>query len=355
MRKIVVALAVAGGSGWVAAQSSVTMYGILDTGITHGSGSVADRTSLSSGNNAGGRLGVRGVEDLGGGLSASFVLEAGVTTDDGAGVATNPNNQASAAAGTPALQFTRRSTLSLQGRWGELRAGRDLAAHYLNKLVVDPFSNIGVGAAQPLAGSKAGPTGVRVSNMIGYYLASKQGFYGSAQYFMGENLRDGRATAHAGTGAGARLGYLTGRRDAAIGYGKTEFARTATAGDVRTYNVALRYEAAPGIELGAGYYVDRVDASTPVKARGYIAGVRVMQGSHEFKAALSRFGSDAGTQPTTTKLALGYVHWLSKRTGLYGTYARLRNTGGATAALNQSVTGPDRSSSGFDLGVRHSF
>jgi predicted porin len=355
MRKFVVGLALAGASGWVAAQSSVTMYGILDTAVSHGSGSISDRTRLSSGNNIGGRLGFRGVEDLGGGLSASFVLEAGVTTDDGAGVATNPNNQTAAIAGTPGLQFNRRSTLSLQGRWGELRVGRDLAAHYLNKLVVDPFGNIGVGAAQPLAGSRAGPTGVRVSNMVGYYLASKQGFYGSAQYFMGENPRDGSATAHAGTGAGARVGYLAGGLNVAIGYGKTEFAQTATAGDVRTYNVALRYEAAPGIELGAGYYIDRVDAATPVKAHGYIASARVMQGSHEFKAALSRFGSDAGTQPTTTKFALGYVHWLSKRTGLYGTYARLRNTGGATAALNQSVTGPDRGSSGFDLGVRHSF
>ncbi|WP_260602477.1 hypothetical protein [Variovorax sp. MHTC-1] len=57
----------------------------------------------------------------------------------------------------------------------------------------------------------------------------------------------------------------------------------------------------------------------------------------------------------TKKVSLGHVHNMSKRTALYATSARVRNSGGAMAALNGAITGAYRSSSGFDLGVRHAF
>ena len=52
---------------------------------------------------------------------------------------------------------------------------------------------------------------------------------------------------------------------------------------------------------------------------------------------------------------MGFLYSLSKRTAAYGTYAYLRNSGGASYALNGSITAPDRHSSGFDLGIKHSF
>ncbi|HWP11176.1 MAG TPA: porin, partial [Ramlibacter sp.] len=55
------------------------------------------------------------------------------------------------------------------------------------------------------------------------------------------------------------------------------------------------------------------------------------------------------------KYALGYVHNLSKRTALYATYAHLSNDGAAALSLNGSTTPAGGSSSGFDLGIRHSF
>jgi predicted porin len=79
----------------VSAQSSVTLFGVVDTDLAIGRGSVADRTQLSNSGNATSRIGFRGVEDLGGGMSASFWLEAGLSTDDGQGNATNSNNQPS--------------------------------------------------------------------------------------------------------------------------------------------------------------------------------------------------------------------------------------------------------------------
>lgn len=356
MKRILLPVALAGAAGLCSAQSSVTLYGIVDAGFSHGSGSLISTNRITSGNDAGSRLGFKGTEDLGGGHYANYQLEAGINLDTGAGVATNTNNQASGSAGGGGLAFNRRSTVSLIGPWGELRAGRDLAAHYLTKQFADPFNNVGVGTAQPLAGSVAGPSGVRVSNMIGYYLAPKKnGFYTTVQYFLGENSQNGSATEDDGTGAGMRLGYVAGPLDIVGATGRTSYAATATTGTVRTANIAAKYAVAAGLDLSAGYYVDRVAAVVPFTARGYILSARYSKGGHVFRGALSRYGTDVGIDPTSQKLALGYVYGFSKRTSAYATYARLRNSGGASAGLNLATTGSNQSSSGFDLGIRHNF
>ena len=96
MKKSLLALAVLGAfAGAAQAQSSVTIYGIVDTGITYTSkvGSVAgtpaatatgSRFGLNSDILQGSRIGFKGVEDLGGGLSAVFNLETGFQNDTGA-------------------------------------------------------------------------------------------------------------------------------------------------------------------------------------------------------------------------------------------------------------------------------
>jgi predicted porin len=64
-----------------------------------------------------------------------------------------------------------------------------------------------------------------------------------------------------------------------------------------------------------------------------------------------------GTDPSAAKLALGYVHNLSKRTALYATYARIKNKNGAMlAASGSGLAGvANASSTGYDFGVRHAF
>jgi predicted porin len=57
----------------------------------------------------------------------------------------------------------------------------------------------------------------------------------------------------------------------------------------------------------------------------------------------------------TKRNSFGYVYPLSKRTSLYGTYARNSNAGGANRALNGAVTAANASSTGYDLGVNHTF
>lgn len=106
--------------------------------------------------------------------------------------------------------------------------------------------------------------------------------------------------------------------------------------------------------MGA-YFRDKVDRTVGLTGRGgHIAGTWLV-GMGEIKAMWSQYGTDATGDPETKKVSLGYVHNLSKRTAIYGTHARVRNSGGASAALNGAVTSANQSSSGSDVGLRHSF
>ena len=116
MKKSLTALAALAVAGLASAQSSVTLFGVIDAGVTYQSATSRDATtglsskqskwSLANSGYNSSRLGFRGTEDLGGGLAASFWLEAPITNDDGAtGVST----------------FNRRSTVSLSGGFGEVR------------------------------------------------------------------------------------------------------------------------------------------------------------------------------------------------------------------------------------------
>lgn len=79
----------------------------------------ARRTEMATGGLSSSRLGLRGTEDLGGGLYGSFWLEAPIRNDDGTeGLST----------------FSRRSVVSLGGSFGEIRLGRDNTPVHLNHL-----------------------------------------------------------------------------------------------------------------------------------------------------------------------------------------------------------------------------
>jgi len=85
------------------------------------------------------------------------------------------------------------------------------------------------------------------------------------------------------------------------------------------------------------YSSDRLGA---VKARGGSLGVTAPLGVGELRAGYSQYRIASGiTNPTTNKLAFGYVHNLSKRTALYTSYAGVGNSRGATQALNGAATG----------------
>lgn len=351
MKKSLLALAVLGASGIAAAQSSVTLFGIVDTTLTWGRGNGAGSTDRFQVGNSGynsSRIGFRGTEDLGGGLAASFWLEAGMQSDNGSGLGTNTNNQASgagaAAAGTQGLTFARRSTVSLSGRWGELRLGRDYTPQFWNQTVFDPFGSNGVGNSVVFQTGITGVTQVRASNSIGYFLpAGLAGLYGQAMYYAGENPPG--ATHRDGTGSGIRLGYEAGPFNLAAATSYTHYA----AGGVHQSNVGAAWNFGVARVMGS-YERDRNGA---VASRGWLLGALVPVGPGEIRLQYSR--ADLNPGPRYKKWALGYVHNLSKRTALYTSYARIGNSQGGTASLGGAVTAPNGSASGLDIGIRHSF
>jgi predicted porin len=358
MKKSLIALAVLAAAGAASAQSSVTLFGIVDATIAYGKadgngGSKLWRLTNSGYNSS--RLGFRGTEDLGGGMSASFWLEAGLSNDDGQGAATNSNNQATGAGaavnGRQGLTFNRRSTVSLAGTWGEVRLGRDYSPQFWNLTVFDPFGTNGVGTTQTLNSSITGVTAVRASNTIGYFLPGNLGgFYGQLQYYMGENQRNNAPTEDDGTGGGLRLGWANGPVNVAIALSQTDYAT----GRVRQNNIGGQWDF--GMAKLMGHYV--WDENGNVDAKGWLIGALFPIGAGEIRAAYSTYKVDLGSDPRTDKFALGYVHNLSKRTAVYTTIAFAKNKGGAAQALNGAAFGTgvvNDNSSGFDLGVRHTF
>ncbi len=352
MKKSLIALAVLAAAGSASAQSSVTLFGIVDATLAFGRGNVSNKTQLTNSGLNSSRLGFRGTEDLGAGLSASFHLEAGHNNDNGTGAGTNLNNQASgagaAAAGTQGLMFNRRSTVSLAGGWGELRLGRDYTPQFWNVTVFDPFGTVGAGTTQTLNSIITGPTAVRASNSIGYLLPGNiGGFYGQFSHYRGEN-NSGAATTKDGNGNGLRVGFASGPFDVSLAVSKTTYA----AGDVKQSNLGGSWN------FGIGTLMAHVtkDSNGPVDGKGMLIGGLFPVGPGLVRASVSRYETDAtASDPRTTKVALGYVHNLSKRTAVYTTWARVKNSGGAAASLNGSLTGANSSSTGLDLGMRHSF
>jgi predicted porin len=357
MKKSLIALAVLAAAGTASAQSSVTLFGVVDAAVQHVSNSGgAKGTRMTQGAYQRSRLGVRGSEDLGGGMSASFWLEGDVSVDDGTGSATNTNNQSTGAAGGTGLTWNSRATVSLAGGWGELRLGRDYTPGFWNLNLFDPFGVRGVGVTQLLTGYGALPNGgitsVRASNMIGYFLPPNLGgFYGQVGYWLGENASGG-PNSRDGRGVGTRLGYAAGPFNVAFAYERTRYA----VGDLKRMNLGGSWDFGMAKLMGG---VAR-DESGALDGKGWMLGTLVPVGAGEIRLAFDQYKTGASAK--ARKLALGYVHNLSKRTALYATYARVRNTGGSnssviggTATAQFGLPGVNQSSSGYDLGIKHSF
>jgi predicted porin len=414
-------------AGTASAQSTVTVFGTVDTGVGHysvkstyfsnnpffalpsgvPSSVTRSQTALINSGFNNGRLGFRGTEDLGGGLAASFWLDSDVSTDDGAKGINN---------------FNRRSTVSLSGGFGELRLGRDYAATFWNDTVFSPLGTLGSGtnliasvnANLALArGAGSTPIGLsgtdlylRVGNSISYFLpANLGGFYGQFQYALPENVKSSDLP---GTGSrrgrylGARLGYLDGPLNVAISYGRSAEVDNIVAGvgnqrRLDFFNAGAWYDFGSIKLFGEISRVsDRLKTASSLPGlgpvtlserdnyNGALAGFTVPIGPGLIRASYARVvfkngrnlaiplpaGSSSGDS-SVDKTAIGYVHYLSKRTSLYASIARLRikdgqnnpaivgaTLGGSPTFLSSNIGTygyAPRSATGYEFGVSHSF
>ena len=404
MKKSLVALAALAVVGVASAQSSVTLFGIVDTGLNYSTnknaaGVTAKRTSMVSGANMTSRFGMRGTEDLGGGLAASFWLEAGLFTDEGVAGASPVVAGSTSTSGTSQL-FNRRSTVSLSGNFGEVRLGRDLVATYLNDSAADPFGQVGVGKSLIYAASNAftvqqvdttgaadtGGNYVRSSNAISYILPSNLGgFYGQLMYGLDEKDQISNQTnSSTGRYIGGRAGYASGPVNVAASYGESTLDGLST--PVVINGILLGGKNKESIanifgtyDFGVAKLWAEYGRTSADRARGYGAlgtttdgvsgwnlAVTAPVGPGTIKASYGRVKysladvAPAGTAtPKVNQWSLGYQYDLSKRTALYATASRISNSNGA----NLTVGGPAfvndgsnaKTSTGYDFGLRHSF
>jgi predicted porin len=198
MKRLALLAGLAAVGATASAQSSVTLYGLLDLGVRYVKNGDASVKSLSSNGNNTSRLGVRGFEDLGGPLRAGFQLESGLTPDTGA-------------QSDPARFWNRRSTLSLIGPGGELRRGRDYTVTYLGYADYHVWSDIGLSSVGKFDSSlgTARDTAVRADNQVLYLTPSLGGFYGRVGVAAGEGIVGKRHAA-------ARAGYAAGPVDVSL-------------------------------------------------------------------------------------------------------------------------------------------
>lgn len=338
------------------AQSSLTVFGVIDLAVQHAQQAGASVTRQNGvGGNQFSRIGFRGVEDLGGGLSASFVLDAGLNIDTGAGALTSADNLATVGGG--GLTFNRRSTVSLHSQtWGELRMGRDFVPTYWNLTVFDPFGTAGAGSVNNLAQGaltrvSTVQTAVRASNSIGYVLPSLQGFYGQAMHAVAENTGSTSEVRQNGRYSGLRVGFARDGLNVAMSHGLTHL----NTGDVSTTNVGGSYQFG-GVKGMAQLFRDRKElVAAPNRSNGWMLGAQINAGPGYVPVSYTRVKDNSVTGRHANQIAVGYVYNLSKRTALYSTYSRLQNSNGA-ALTGGGVAGVANAAwTAWDIGVRHSF
>ena len=321
MKKSLLALAVLGAfAGVASAQSTVTIYGSLDLAVTKGNGGTAPNPGANGASKAwiekqsnASRLGFRGNEDMGGGLSAQFQIEHRFTPDDGA--AANPFW-----AGRSYVQLTSAAA-------GSVYLGRDYTPSFWPAVKSDPFGWDGVG--QIGAAAWAGYLfngGVRAPNTVGYKSPNLGGLTVQAAVGLGEAVT--------GRNNGFNVEYGAGPIYAAFGYEKVTKGAQDGQGVV---NFALHYNF--GVAKLLGYYA-RADLGA-TNSKVFSIGALVPIGSGTLKAAYFRLDPD-GANNNSSKLGLGYDYPLSKRTNLYGDVG----FGRGDAQTNNTA---------YAFGVKHTF
>jgi predicted porin len=382
MKKSLVALAVLAASGAAMAQSSVTLYGILDTFVGSnsvdkgdGKGSVST-THLGSGAVNGSRWGMKGSEDLGGGLKANFDLQSGFNIDTGS----------SAQGG---LLFGRGAWVGLSGGFGAVRLGRTALPYYDAEGAQDAVFNSALSAeanvfrsttANPGVGyyAKTGVT-VRSDNTIRYDLPSMNGFGAAVSYSLNEKAAGTVGTPKVGTAGTA--GYIPAIAAVNAGLAVTSMSVTYAGGPVAVsfgyQNEALYNQNAIAAPTGVATYADlkftrlqgSYDLGGVVAKAGYgkagnvgnVSGADATEfmlgADYIASSALTLSANYANSKDNTTLTAataeakrtgygLGAAYTLSKRTFLFGGYE----------SDTQTQTGKvDAKHSLFAVGMQHRF
>ncbi len=301
------------------AQSSVTLYGRVNTTVERQKDGDVSKTGLFNNNS---RFGFKGQEDLGGGLKAGFQLESGFDSSSGASAASF---------------FGRQSEVNLSGGFGMVRLGNFISESYY--ATADFISNHNHNTGSSADALYAYPA--RDINKIAYRTPSLGGATFEAGWAMHEQP--------SGTGGKNSLdlaaNYEIGKLGLGAGYSKL--------GDQNQFAVRASYSTGPFV---MGAYVQR-DKNVFIANGGNRTNLRLsaayIMGVSEFHVNVGRAGNYSNAPDTAaTQYTLGYNYNLSKRTKVYTYYTRINNNQAAKYG-DVSASGTDFSS--FAVGVRHNF
>lgn len=344
MNKSLVALAVCGiFSAAAQAQTSVSIYGVADAGVSNDNGRFAAGTTnaVGSGLQTGSRIGFKGSEDLGGGLSAIFNLENGYNIDDGS-LAQGAN-----------LLFGRKAFVGLQGGFGAVKLGRQDSAVYTSTFIYDPFTDGIAGAYTRVFTNNSALR--RNDNTIDYTTPTLGGFNAEAAYSFGEVAGDNSA----GRGFSGSIGYAAGPLSVTLSHQNVNSRPVAPAAIVSTKLTALggSYDFQV-VKVSALYQTNKADTAPALDTRDALIGMSVPFGASTFLASYIRHTDKAVGASDANQIAIGYTYALSKRTNLYTGYSRIANDGNARFGLATVATGGSASGTTdklFVAGVRHLF
>ena len=312
MKKTLIALAAVAATSAAFAQSSVTVYGKVDMGISNAiGGNAAAPAKAETGLNeaSGSRLGFRGTEDLGGGLKANFILEHRFSPDTGAANATFWNG---------------RSTVGLSGGFGKVDFGRDYSAAFWTALGADVFGYDGVASNANITNA-GGTNPTRLPNGIFYTSPTMGGFTAQGSYSFKETAAAGVKNA-----TSVRLAYAAGPLSASVAASKN-----ANNTDYSAFGAAYDFGMAK-----ANLLISKGETVAGADIDGMTLGLVVPMGALTLKAS---FGTlETANVKTVSQLGLGARYALSKRTDVYTSYAR-----------NSKANAVDKT--GFEIGLQHNF
>lgn len=353
MKKSLIALAVLGAfAGAASAQSSVTLYGIVDVNLQRTdpkAGTTTDvqaTTGVNSGHLAGNRWGIRGSEDLGGGMRALFQLESGYALDNGTSL-------------QGGRLFGRQAYAGLAGGFGTLVAGRlatfSSGTGAFDKFgTLDPFrTGYGIGGFQATFSSA---NASRFDNTIAYVTPTFSGFSAGIGHTFNVNGAENPGGSSANNnGQIMYVNFSAGPFYGVVTYDRIKAGLVAGDPTQKNLQVGAAYDLKV-VRLSAAYAKeDKVFVLTPANfsfnpagsaapdaghptgadATAWAIGAVAPFGPHRLAASYQKRNVDS--TPTTAEgdrkaWTLGYEYSLSRRTTFYASYADVKDDGSLKSA-----------------------
>ncbi len=316
----------------VQAQSSITVYGLVDLSVgqsqSPGGSSVKN---VNSGNMSTSYFGFKGSEDLGGGLSAMFAIESFMRNDTG----------------TPGrfdgdAYWARNSYVGLKNALGTLTLGRNTTSLFVNTLIFNAFGDsFGFSPSIRQTFTSSGTPRTQASDM---QVSGDTGWSDSVKY-ASPNFGGLSFTAHAALGesnGSSNLGvsalYFAGPLAAGFAWQKVEKGTGPFNPDTTAWQLGASFNMAP-VKFYAQYgNNDNKTLDNTIKMIGL--GADYALGAGKLMLQWNKLSPDVGADLKT--LSFGYSHALSKRTDAYAVYMNEKKT-----ALS--------SANSYALGIRHKF